>query len=47
MYFMDQVATKYCLQSGNHAKMDYFIGLPGIGGVSAEVYNDGFTNKSI
>lgn len=45
MYFMDRLPQNIAYNPAIMPQMDYFIGLPGIGGVSAEVYNDGFTKN--
>ncbi len=43
MYFMDGLPQNIAFNPAIMPKMDFFIGLPGIGGVSAQAYNRGFT----
>lgn len=43
MYFMDRLPQNISYNPAIMPQMDYFIGLPGIGGVSAQIYNSGFT----
>ena len=43
MYFMDRLPQNIAFNPAIMPKMDFFIGLPGIGGVSAQTYNSGFT----
>ena len=43
MYFMDRLPQNIAFNPAIMPKMDFFIGLPGIGGVSTQVYNSGFT----
>jgi len=43
MYFMDRLPQNIAFNPAIMPKMDFFIGLPGIGGVSAQAYNSGFS----
>ena len=43
MYFMDRLPQNIGYNPAFMPKMDFYIGLPGIGGVSSQVYNSGFT----
>ncbi len=42
MYFMDRLPQNIAYNPAIMPKMEFFIGLPGIGGVSAQAYNSGF-----
>ena len=42
MYFMDRLPQNISYNPAIIPKMDFFIGLPGIGGMSAQAYNSGF-----
>lgn len=42
IYFMDRLPQNIAFNPAIMPKMDFFIGLPGIGGVSAQAYNSGF-----
>jgi len=42
MYFMDRLPQNIAFNPAIMPKMDFYIGLPGIGGVSAQAYNSGF-----
>lgn len=42
MYFMDRLPQNIAFNPAIMPKMKFFIGLPGIGGMSAQVYNSGF-----
>lgn len=43
MYFMDGLPQNIAYNPAYIPKMDFYIGLPGIGGVSAQAYNSGFS----
>ena len=43
MYFMDRLPQNIAYNPAIMPKMKFFIGLPGIGGVSAQAYNSGFS----
>lgn len=43
MYYMDGLPQNIAFNPAIIPKMDFFIGLPGIGGVAAQAYNSGFT----
>lgn len=47
MYFMDRLPQNIAFNPAIMPKMDFFIGLPGIGGVSTQVYNSGFTYNEL
>lgn len=42
MYFMDRLPQNISYNPAIMPKMDFFIGLPGLGGMSAQAYNSGF-----
>lgn len=42
MYFMDRLPQNISFNPAIMPKMDFFIGLPGVGGMSAQAYNSGF-----
>lgn len=43
LYFMDRLPQNIALNPAIVPKMDFFIGLPGIGGISSQVFNSGFS----
>jgi hypothetical protein len=47
LYFMDRLPQNINYNPAMVPQMDFFIGLPGIGGVAAEIYNSGFTYNEL
>ena len=47
MYFMDRLPQNIAYNPAIMPKMDFFIGLPGIGGISTQAYNSGFTANQL
>ncbi|HSH19109.1 MAG TPA: DUF5723 family protein [Draconibacterium sp.] len=47
MYFMDRLPQNIAYNPAIMPKMDFFIGLPGIGGVNTQAYNSGFNYNEI
>jgi len=47
MYFMDRLPQNIAFNPAIRPNMDFFLGLPGIGGVSAQAYNSGFTYNEL
>jgi hypothetical protein len=47
MYFMDRLPQNIAYNPAIMPKMKFFIGLPGIGGISSQVYNSGFSMNEI
>ena len=47
MYFMDGLPQSIAFNPAIMPKMDFFIGLPGIGGVNTQLYNSGFNYNEL
>ncbi len=47
MYFMDRMPQSISYNPAIMPKMKFFIGLPGLGGVSAQAYNSGFNYNEL
>jgi len=47
MYFMDRLPQNISYNPAIMPKMKFFIGLPGIGGLSAQAYNSGFNMNEL